>query len=195
MNEEIKEQTQKTCKWTGRDINIMAMEDCNRCALDCDGREVWLRLREKAAALEHTQWAHWTEYMLNMLCLQHPELNTNENVIRWRKQIDTRYEDLTEQEKQSDREWVDKGVNTYITLTKNFYAYHTYAEKKIEDLKNVIVEWQDSEGRLTPPVNVLTSKTVKNRIISIITIGYIKGNSCEIVSNDIIAAIKEEIEK
>ena len=65
------------------------------------------RLKEKADALvekiapfEHDQWAHWTKYMLDNL--------TDENIARWRKQIGTKYEDLSEEEKESDRVWARK---------------------------------------------------------------------------------------
>jgi len=57
-------------------------------------------LIEKLAALEHEQWAHWTRYMLDNL--------TPENIQRWRRQIETPYEDLSEKEKESDRVWARK---------------------------------------------------------------------------------------
>jgi hypothetical protein len=57
-------------------------------------------LIEKLAALEHEQWAHWTRYMLDNL--------TSENIQRWRRQIETPYEDLSEKEKESDRVWARK---------------------------------------------------------------------------------------
>jgi hypothetical protein len=57
-------------------------------------------LRERLAALEHEQWAHWTRHLLDHL--------TPENVERWRRQIDTPYERLSEPEKQSDRDWADR---------------------------------------------------------------------------------------
>lgn len=59
-------------------------------------------LREELAALEHEQWAHWTEYMLNNL--------TPENIVHWIKQIDTPYAELSEKEKDSDREWADRSI-------------------------------------------------------------------------------------
>jgi len=72
-------------------------------------------LREALAALEHEQWAHWTRYMLDTI-EQHmaewpfasKQLRDLECVARWRRQIDTPYEDLSEKEKDSDREWADK---------------------------------------------------------------------------------------
>jgi len=60
---------------------------------------------EEVADLEHAQWSHWTKYMLDNL--------TPENIERWRRQIDTPYSELTEKEKDSDREWARKVM--YIT--------------------------------------------------------------------------------
>ena len=57
-------------------------------------------LVEEIAPFEHKQWAHWTKYMLDNL--------TEENIARWRKQIDTEYKDLSEEEKESDRVWARK---------------------------------------------------------------------------------------
>jgi hypothetical protein len=57
-------------------------------------------IREELANLEHQQWAHWTQYMLDNL--------TPENIERWRRQIDTPYSELSEKEKASDRNWADK---------------------------------------------------------------------------------------
>lgn len=55
---------------------------------------------ERLAAMEHEQWAHWTEYMLDNL--------TPENIARWRRQIETPYRDLSESEKESDRVWAKR---------------------------------------------------------------------------------------
>lgn len=58
--------------------------------------------RELLAELEHQQWAHWTDYMLNNL--------SPENIKRWKEQIKTPYSMLTEKEKDSDRTWADKVI-------------------------------------------------------------------------------------
>lgn len=64
-------------------------------------------LKEWLAAAIHDQWAHWTEYMMNNL--------TEENIERWRRQIKTPYEDLSEEEKDSDRDFADAYI--YLLLT------------------------------------------------------------------------------
>ncbi len=57
-------------------------------------------LREQLAELEHVQWATWTKYFIENL--------TPINIERWQRQIETPYKELTEKEKDSDREWADK---------------------------------------------------------------------------------------
>lgn len=57
-------------------------------------------LLEKLAELEHLQWTEWTRYMLNNL--------TEKNIRRWKRQLETSYKDLSEEEKQSDRRWARK---------------------------------------------------------------------------------------
>ena len=57
---------------------------------------------ERLAAHEHEQWAHWTRYMLDNL--------TEENIVRWRQQIEMDYQDLSESEKESDRQWARKAI-------------------------------------------------------------------------------------
>jgi len=78
-------------------------------------------LLEELAELEHKQWAHWTRYMLKNL--------THENVSRWRKQIGIPYSELSEKEKESDREWarkvleiMAKPINKVVPINK-YYGY------------------------------------------------------------------------
>ena len=61
--------------------------------------EEWDEMREKAAALEHEQWAHWTAHMLTLLCKKYPDINKDEDVLRWSRQINVDYKDLSEKEK------------------------------------------------------------------------------------------------
>jgi hypothetical protein len=57
-------------------------------------------LLERLAELEHEQWAHWMNYMFAN--------RTPENIARWKKQAKTSYFELSEKEKESDREWARK---------------------------------------------------------------------------------------
>lgn len=75
-------------------------------------------LIEKLAAIEHERWAHWQKY-LHSLC----QLNSDGSltiptslVNKWNKQIETDYKDLSEKEKDSDREQVMK----YLPLISKF---------------------------------------------------------------------------
>ena len=64
---------------------------------------------ESLAELEHIQWSHWTKYMLENM--------TPENIARWKRQIATPYDELTEKEKGSDREWARK----VLEINRSFY--------------------------------------------------------------------------
>lgn len=64
-------------------------------------REKMLNERlECLASLEHEQWAHWVGYMLENI--------TPENIEGWKRQKDLSYVELSESEKESDREWARK---------------------------------------------------------------------------------------
>ena len=67
-------------------------------------------LLEELAALEHQRWAHWQRYVHDKGHRQ-PDgsvLLSADLVSRWDRQINTSYEDLTNEEKDSDREQVRK---------------------------------------------------------------------------------------
>jgi len=67
-----------------------------------------MALIEDLAELEHEQWAHWTQYMLDFLNGNIPEDLKQKRILQWRRQIDTSYKNLSEKEKESDREWARK---------------------------------------------------------------------------------------
>jgi hypothetical protein len=63
-------------------------------------------LIERLAELEHEQWAHWTIYMLDNL--------TPRNIERWKRQAETPYSELREDEKDSDRAWARKVFELFL---------------------------------------------------------------------------------
>lgn len=89
------------------------------------------QLREDLAALEHEQWAHWTRYMLDNM--------SDENIKRWRQQIDTPYSELSEQEKESDRNWADKVIEKLEASKAESLIIHNRAESPM--IHNICARW------------------------------------------------------
>ncbi|MFN0074005.1 MAG: hypothetical protein ACKVVP_21205 [Chloroflexota bacterium] len=77
-------------------------------------------LIERLAATEHDRWAHWQRYMHGM-AERRPDgalILPAELVERWEAQISTSYADLSEAEKESDREQVRR----YLPLLAAAFA-------------------------------------------------------------------------
>jgi len=76
-------------------------------------------LMEDLADEEHIRWSHWMKHLFSKCIMNSDGTATIPAwaVERWSHQIETDYKDLTESEKESDREEVRKGV--YKPLQKN----------------------------------------------------------------------------
>lgn len=77
-------------------------------------------LVERLAAVEHDRWAHWQRYMHGK-AERRPDgalILPAELVERWEAQISTSYADLSEAEKESDREQVRR----YLPLVAAAFA-------------------------------------------------------------------------
>jgi hypothetical protein len=67
-------------------------------------------LVERLAAVEHERWSHWQRY-LHSKSIRQPDgslVIPAELVAQWERQIATKYADLDDKEKESDREQVRK---------------------------------------------------------------------------------------
>lgn len=67
-------------------------------------------LIEQLAAVEHERWSHWQRYV-HSKGVRQPDgslLLPPDLVSRWERQLNTKYAELDEQEKASDREQVEK---------------------------------------------------------------------------------------
>jgi uncharacterized coiled-coil protein SlyX len=89
-------------------------------------------LRETLAELAHNQWVGWMEYLFSKskqvdCCVVIPAW-ANE---RWHRQVATRYADLSEEEKDSDRSEADK----FLAV---FNAQLAERDKLIEQMKSEI---------------------------------------------------------
>lgn len=65
---------------------------------------------EELAAEEHQRWGHWQSY-LHSVCIKNADGSLRippDFVKQWNRQIQTEYKDLTDSEKESDREQVRK---------------------------------------------------------------------------------------
>lgn len=80
-----------------------------------------LGLLETLASIEHERWSHWQNYM-HSKCI--PQSNDGALLIpadlvkRWEKQSATPYSELTEEEKESDREQVRKYLPIILTALR-----------------------------------------------------------------------------
>lgn len=77
---------------------------------------------ERLAALEHEQWAHWTRHLLDH--------STPENVRRWRRQVETPYAELSEDERERDRAWARK----VLGLLDAAWCEHRAHERALADV-------------------------------------------------------------
>jgi hypothetical protein len=80
-------------------------------------------LVEALASIEHERWCHWQRY-LHSRCVPSADgalLIPAKLVKRWEKQIETPYPELSDEEKESDREQVRK----YLPLIADFFKGRT----------------------------------------------------------------------
>lgn len=67
-------------------------------------------LREQLAALAHEQWSNWMTYMFSLSDINKYGQATIPAALvqRWKRQMETPYAELSEKEKESDREEADR---------------------------------------------------------------------------------------
>lgn len=76
-------------------------------------------LREALADISHDIWTHWMRWQFSV-CTQNEDGSLTipaEKVARWLRQMGTDYADLSEREKDSDREQADKILVVLSTQT------------------------------------------------------------------------------
>jgi hypothetical protein len=77
-------------------------------------------LLEELAAIEHVRWSHWQRHVHGKGSRQ-PDgslILPAELVARWELQISTAYDDLSEVEKESDREQVRRYLGLIVSTLK-----------------------------------------------------------------------------
>lgn len=69
---------------------------------------------EELADIEHERWSEWQKHLFSK-CTKNDDGSMTipkDSVDRWQRQIATKYKDLSEDEKQSDRDQVNKYLPT-----------------------------------------------------------------------------------
>lgn len=84
----------------------------NKSALEIE--KILDSLIDELAAIEHDRWAHWQKYLHSKGIRQSDGalLIPSDLIQRWENQIDTSFEELSHDEKESDRDQVRKYLPT-----------------------------------------------------------------------------------
>jgi cytochrome P450 len=93
-------------------------------------------LREKLAYLQHDIWASWMRYMFTCGTLNPDGTWTMpaEKVQRWQRQMVTPYSELTDNERESDRQQADK----MLTVLPRAQDSETRLSEKIAEIERRI---------------------------------------------------------
>lgn len=76
---------------------------------------------EEMAAIQHDIWAHWMKYMFSKCQVSSEGMPIIPKALadRWARQVTTKYADLPEEEKQSDREVVNQFMLKQLTALRD----------------------------------------------------------------------------
>jgi len=90
---------------------------------------------EALAILEHNQWSHWIKYQDRLF---NDEEAGYDVWYRWRELAKTKYADLTEEQKESDREWARA---SFKIVSKGLVDE---LKKQAIDRNDIDEEWENS---------------------------------------------------
>lgn len=99
------------------------------------GDTSYKELVEKLATIEHERWSDWQRWVHTVY--ENPTRPFEEAIKNWKRQIDTPYDKLSEREKQSDREQVQR----YLPLL------HSLLISKLPEKKPLVLEKEYSTPR------------------------------------------------
>ena len=102
-----------------------------------------MSLREELAGNQHEIWSHWMKYLFSLCSVtaDGSYVIPSQSVRHWMRQIDTDYADLTEKEKDSDREQADKVLKVLGESTSCPDCGEVLVKGNIEMEDSWIVAW------------------------------------------------------
>lgn len=107
------------------------------------------KLMEELSSQEHKGWSSWMEHLFSKCVIKNGETTIPfEFVERWKRQIKTNYFDLSEEEKESDRNEVRK----FLSIMEPIMESKSY--------KNIVCEAKDLK-KFKAELNSLINKDVK----------------------------------
>jgi len=107
-------------------------------------------LREQLAAIEHQRWADWQQYMHSLCTVTADGLAIPAKLAeRWERQIGTPYANLTEVEKDSDREQVDRYWPVVAAQVSALQADVARLERERNEARAVVEEAKRATRRLS----------------------------------------------
>ena len=143
-------------------------------------------LKEQLAAKQHEILAHWMKYLFSK-CTEDDENNDviipGDFVLQWTRQMNTPYKDLTEKEKDSDREQVDKfwGMieSGFLYRPTSLHDVYKNTCKLVENSKNhrpiplesinanqtVIAELGRTQGKMRAKIGEIEKETKETSLI------------------------------
>ena len=72
-------------------------------------------MREQIASVQHDIWSHWMKYLFSVCDDSFDGIIIPPDKVRlWKKEIATPYSELTEKQKESDRDQADKVIALFF---------------------------------------------------------------------------------
>lgn len=103
-------------------------------------------LIEGLAAIEHERWSNWQQWVHTRGYWQNGDLClAEERVSAWERQIATPYADLSEPEKQSDREQVDRYWPLFVGFVAEWVEKNAMMVNKEGRL--LLTQWHEEMGQ------------------------------------------------
>lgn len=129
-------------------------------------------LIEKLATIEHERWADWQRYVHNTYQKfsfgqgEYRLFIANDLYDRWNRQINTPYSELSEQEKQSDR---DQVMRYWPLIQDMLSAYTEGVREGIENLRIEATRGDDEEAfMIAARIQDIFEEHVKPKLLALL---------------------------